>query len=485
MMINRIVQATNLLSYVDFNWDSVNLPNEDGNDVSSFKRRNIIFAENGNGKSNLIKMLVAMKVNGDIPKNWYLKTDPSKLIVSVDGEPNNIEYDCTGWKNNVLTKKVILFDAEFIDRYVHSTGKPATGAGNRDTERGKNIVYLGNFGSHNKDIEKLIEVKDALQRKTTALLNINTRAIQAIIPNTMKISDVCAAKVDIEAADSAKVDKNKLERSKLTEARGKLAKALKQEKEIAALQSLISHSIKPILKGTRVVGGEEEEYDLAVPTLFDFSVSEAVKKALAAVEHKQHFIKEGVGLLDSDPKHCPFCEQNIDGIALTDSYKEIFTEEFTDSEATIEKALRFYKELLGALRDVQQPSENAARLVEAKKYVSIETELNGIATTEAEKTLINDEVSRVTGTNVSELQMVVERVKGEIDKYNTSVDAVNKAITKLKTDSSGGKIGERITELDVKIAQLEIDIIYAENQKELIIKIYLVMIIHIIVIKIL
>ncbi len=476
-MIKRIVEASNVLSYVGYKWDTVNLPIK-GNDVSSFVKNNVIFAENGSGKSNLIKILVAMKLNGQIEKNWYMEDQPSKLVVSMRKD-KDIEYDGASWKDNSLQKKIIIFDREYIDRYVHSTGKTPQGAGGRDAERGKNIVFLGDFGSHNEEIEKLIKVKDTLKKKTDELKRQNAQDIAPLSPKDMDASDVYAARKLIEASDPTKLDDTKLEQAKLVEERGKLAEAQKKEKEIAALQLLDEVDEKPTLKAKRYKGGVEEEYDLKVDELLGFSVSEAVKKALAAVEHKQHFVKEGTELLSKDPDHCPYCTQSVVGLPLTDSYKKIFTEEFSDSETEVASELRKYKVLLGNLRDVQQPHVNNDRLVEAKKYVTVETDPAVVSATEADRQLIKDEIDlidtklaktleKVTGSKYADLEKVVARIDKAIDSHNTTVKAINELIKKLKTDASGGKLGDRIAELDQKIAKLDVEIIYMTNKVELI-----------------
>jgi wobble nucleotide-excising tRNase len=478
MMIKRIVEASNLLSYVRFKWDTVNLPIQ-GNDVSSFCKNNIIFAENGSGKSNLIKILVGLKLNGQIDQNWDMEGQPSKLVVSIRRERNEIEYDGTIWKNNVLQKKIIIFDSEYIDRYVHSTGRVSGSSGSRDSERGKNIVYLGNFGSHNDEIEKLIKVKDHLVKRTAEMKTRNAQAIMAITPDQInEANEIYKARQAVENADPNNLEEGKSELSKIVEARDKLALALKKKAQISALQLLSKIDNKPTLKVTRLKDGKPEQYEIDVQSLFEFSVSSAVKKALKAVEHKQHFVKEGTELLESNPEHCPFCEQSIEGLPLTDSYKEIFTEEFTNSDEAVQKELRAYKNLLGVLRDVQHPNLNMLRLVEAKKYIVIDSELNSISTNESEKVLINDEISRVDnklakslekipGSTYIKLQKIVARIDHEIEKYNQTVANVNKIITKLKDDSSDGKIDEQINRLNDQINKLEISVFFMENKTEL------------------
>ena len=477
-MIKRIVEATNLLSYVGFKWDTVNADKK-GMDVSSFTKNNILFAENGSGKSNLIRILVAMKLNGGIARNWYMEDEPSKLIVSVKKEKDDIEFDGINWKNNVLQKKITIFDSEYIDRYVHSTGKAAPGTGSRDAERGKSIVYLGRFGADNDQIEKLIKIKDGLVKKTAELQRQNADAIEKLAPRNSTADETYAARPVIEGVDSTKLEDKKVELGKLVEAHSKLSQALKKEKEIAALQLLGKIDSKPMLLGTRITGGASEEYDLKVSELFNFSVSEAVKKALASVEHKQHFVKEGAELLEEDPDHCPFCQQSVKGLPLTDSYKEIFTDEFANSESDVKKELNAYKILLGNLRDAQQLNTNITRLTEAKKYVAIDDELINIGATEAEKELINAEITRVdskllktldkvSGSTFNELQKIVTRVGGEIDAHNKKIDSINTAITKLKTDSSGGKLLTRVTELAAEISKLETEIVFIENKMDLI-----------------
>ena len=73
MMIKKIANIDNVFSFSFFDWDKINpmKANNPNDPIDVFKENNIIFGENTNGKSNLIKIFKSL--NGqdiNLEQNW-------------------------------------------------------------------------------------------------------------------------------------------------------------------------------------------------------------------------------------------------------------------------------------------------------------------------------------------------------------------------------------------------------------------------------
>jgi hypothetical protein len=93
-MIKKISKIYNISSYSFFNWDEMNPvhgPNPN-NPIDVFVKDNIIFAENGNGKSILVDIFKSLDGQDIVlEKNWdcaAIDEQEIKIIISDDSEIN-------------------------------------------------------------------------------------------------------------------------------------------------------------------------------------------------------------------------------------------------------------------------------------------------------------------------------------------------------------------------------------------------------------
>ena len=78
---------------------------------------------------------------------------------------SKITFVDSKWSSIIPEDKFLIFDKYFIDKYVHSLGPDSTDTSQRRQERGKTIIYLGNFSEYNKEIDKVNKLKSAILEK--------------------------------------------------------------------------------------------------------------------------------------------------------------------------------------------------------------------------------------------------------------------------------------------------------------------------------
>lgn len=475
-MIKKINKIHNVLSYSFFDWDQINpvQGSSPNNRFDVFKANNIFFAENTNGKSNLIKMF--KHLNGDtsvgLSKNWDFNHDTQEIRLLLD-DNSEIIWDSTNWSSNALQNKFIIFDKHFIERYVHSVGLDDHNTAQRRQERGRHIVYLGDFAQYNDEINKVNQIKKILRDKNETLLEKEEGRVKGIIPDWLEDSEI--NKKYVEGLDiyklSEKQENLEKERLKLE----KINNATKNKNTIEALTLLDKKDDSFCLEVENVnEKGNAFTEKINPNELFSFTASKGVKTTLDKINHKKSFVKSGVDFIDKETKECPFCEQSIRNgelLQIIQDYQKIFDETFIEEENKVKKCLQKYHKLIVSLRDLQAPSQNSTNFQTIKKYIHFENELPDCSLSENDKKLINDEIGKISqkennildliaGSKIDNIKQVIEEANDKVKEYNDIIVNINDNVKKLKKDVSEGKLTDQIREVKISIRDLEKDILF-------------------------
>ena len=89
MKIKKLSKLNNAFLYSFFDWDTVNPAkgNNPNNPIDVFKKSNILFAENGNGKSKLVNIFKSLNENtNNIEKHRDRGNDTQEIKVVLGGE---------------------------------------------------------------------------------------------------------------------------------------------------------------------------------------------------------------------------------------------------------------------------------------------------------------------------------------------------------------------------------------------------------------
>lgn len=483
-MIKKFKTINNVFSYSFFEWDTINpIKGNNPNDpIDIFKKNNILFAENGNGKTNLINLLKVM--NGvdsiKLEKHWDYTTENQNVVLELDSE---LSFNSENWSDicGALKNKFIIFDKYFTEKYVHSVGLDHHNTAQRKQERGKHIIYLGNFTEYNQEINKINRLKIKVSEKNSVFWTAEQEKINSILPDWLSIADIDNEKDIIKSIDTSKLSDKQQALENQKKELEKIKNAIKNQFEIEKLKNL--DDIKTVFDfEVKELGkdGKETNYQLNPAELFNFTVSKGVKQTLSKINNKKSFVKTGLSLIDDTTEDCPFCEQKIKNgelLQIVKDYQSIFDKAFLDEEDKVKSRLQKYKTILSSLRDLQPISSNVTNLQEAQKYIGIDISIPNCSLDEEDKKIIELEIQRVIDKEKNILNPVTgstfEQIKNIIDKanklkkgYNNAVDEINKKIDELKKVTDEGKLDERKEEIENKIRELEKNILYINHKKD-------------------
>jgi len=482
-MIKKVDKILSVWSFSFFDWDKINPTKGDNpNDtIDTFKKNNIIFGENGNGKSNLI--IIFKSLNGqdiELKKHWDYLSEKQEIKLILDDNSETLFIN-SKWSNSILYDKFIFFDKHFVDKYVHSLGPD-----NRDTslrrrqERGKNIIYLGNFASYNNEIDKIDTIKNAISEKNEAYLKEKESEINTIISNkNITIEELRENKNKIEKLKENDLQNRKDRIEKEEKKLNKISNAVKEKNKIKELLFLDEIDTGFSLIAKMIEEGKEKEIGIDPLEIFSFTISKGLQTTLDKIYHKKDFIKTGLSLLDSKKGICPFCEQKIkneDYIQIIKDYRKIFDQLFAEEEQNIKKLLSEYRKILEGIRDLQTSTKNKNIMKQIIQFISLDKELPDIFISDEDRDVIKNELNlilekekkildEIRGSKVAQIRVIIEKTNKLTNEYNDLVKEVNKKIKQLKKDMTEGKLEVQKSDIKKDIVELNKEIFFIENKK--------------------
>ncbi|HWY78929.1 MAG TPA: AAA family ATPase [Candidatus Sulfotelmatobacter sp.] len=474
MKIKKFDEINNTFSYSFFNWDAINshsftdrfgtVHSFDGSLVKS----NIFFAENGSGKSNVIKIIKSL--NGQtivLGKHWDNTTEVKIIKVTLD-DGTNVNYTNNVWDSALLNEKFIIFDKSYIEKFVYSFSSNSTDTPQIRQQRGKNIVYLGDFAQYQKEIDRINNLKDEISTKNNNFLQVERVAIEIVLRD----KNITIAVLELEKDDILNLKSEELEdkQDKLQKKKEELEKIEKSLKEKNKINNLV------LLSDTNDNLAIEEDFN--PDSLFNFTVSKGLQETLHKISHKKGFIMEGLKQLGEGSKFCPFCEQSIANqnyIQIIKDYKTVFDETFSNEEKRIRQLLTKYKNVLENLRDLRAPVENNNRLSEIRQFLNIDENFMELILTDNKKNTIKTEIrliegkqsnllDKIQGSQYDVIKKNIEEAKQNIVEYNKTVKKINDMTLQLRKDLDDGKLKERKESIAKEITNLDKEIFYIEKK---------------------
>lgn len=485
-MIKKIKTIKNIGSFFHFEWDDINPSLQidiNGNPINDkngnqrvinhqFNKFNILFGENGTGKSTLVKLFKSLNSDTDtlISKNWDHENDPASFDIEID--QTSITYnDVNKIQDNSLKDKVLIFDREYIDNFVHSF--PIGRASNHNKNTGNLILYLGNFFQYRTQLNNLAQLKKNLQEKSEnikrlrdesfAMLRINkTYSETKIIFDTLSLD---------ELADLPNKIINKIALI------SKIEKDIEVIKQKIAQATAILETVSPVqcIKPSTPIKSD-------VDSAFSFSISSTAVKTLAKMVGRENFIKEGVKIThDHSLNECPFCEQSIvSGEKYIDSvsqYEAVFDSAFINDQAKATSSLAEYKNTIVSILGFQTPSGNTSIVTKINNLLGLSDDLPEVILTEdrlkiLKSELINIETKEKNITSsipsrVTEVEAIFNDLNQKIYTYNNKVDLITKNLENGKKEVSSGNLPNQKSTLESQIIDEKFILFVYENYEGL------------------
>ena len=280
MIIKKISKFNNIFSYSYFGWDSVNSFTFINNDNSSetrdghFLKYNIFFAENGNGKSKLVQVFKSLNGEPQEIEKHRDRQDDNQEVEIILNDDSQISFDGSKWCADLLKNKFIIFDRHFTERYVHSTGTEIGDNSLRRQQRGKNIIYLGNFDEYNCKIDRINNLRQTISIKNTSFIHEQELKIKSIITaKSINLEELLRDKLIFEKLDLQSLSEKEDKLLKTKEELKSLEKAIKEKEKIKSLSQLskISKNISLTIKIDD--DGIKKDFEIDPNTLFLFTLT--------------------------------------------------------------------------------------------------------------------------------------------------------------------------------------------------------------------
>ncbi|MEW5704418.1 MAG: AAA family ATPase [Pseudomonadota bacterium] len=385
-------------------------------------RYNLVFAENGRGKTTLCAVLRSVQTGE------HEHITERKTIGPITGDPTasirldaaNANYGKKGWSARV--PEIAIFDATFVARNVHAGEYVG-----RDHRSNLLQVIVGEAGVA---LAEAVSKLDEQIRDKNAEIARAGKALQPNLPAGVKLDDflVLADDPDIDAKIAAKSAER--------------ATALQAE-NIKARAALAPVTIPTLPENLAAI---------LAKTVDDIS-AEAEKRLKDHIAHHkmqergEAWIAEGLGYLHDDS--CPFCGQDTKASSLVEAYRQYFSETYaalieeiaqlrTDIEtsfgnsalatmgrlfATNEAGVQFWKPFTAAA--VETPDHD-------KLVVPSATALREAAIALATAKQANPLAPIALDTKFQTARVAYDAVAATLTAYNAAVAAANVAIAQQK-----------------------------------------------------
>jgi len=450
-ILKKITSIKNYKSYINYHWDSLSthFSNKGNEKEAEFDNGfNVIFGENGSGKSAIVQILKSLSQNGE-----FVESIPEKVELTFDDYIYLFEND--KWKDDKRLDRtdIIFFDADFISTNIHSNGKRETALdkGGHTQHSGKLLIELDG---------KAKKLRDDYEDSKTKLNDYRTDNKEDLEFNLTE---------DEKRIYEELKDKNKDElidiQNSLPEKTKKIQNEIEQLKKnksnIAEIQSI--EEIKTIDKLERLPE-EQTIRELYTRDIKEKSTEEAKEETLKRISNFEDFYKAHKDLTISDT--CPFCGYNLNTeqakkmLSIYQNYfdrtYEINKEQYKED---VSKQIKIFESIKAKITSIAplilSKQKEFGKITDkyAIKNLTIAPEVNSIKTNYFDK-IIKELNSLLTQNNPAFSDEVYQKIykvyqegKNAISTLNTWITENNTKIEKFKEQNKSE------TEIDSQISK--------------------------------
>ena len=378
------------------------------------KRLVIVYGENGRGKTTLAAVLRSLATGEALPISERHRLGshcPPHVVLDCEGDPSIVMFQDGAWNRTLPNLKV--FDDVFVDENVHS-------GLNVDATHRQHLheLILGDQGvALNRRLEKLV----SRIGQHTATLRDKSEAIPDQARRGLSIDKFCA----LRSLPDVESHIGKTERSLM---------AARNQDDIRSTSSIEMIQLP--------------EFDIdALAQILMTDLADLDEAAAATVHGHFHTLGEGGEswiadgvrrIKPSDGTVCPFCGQDLTGLALVEYYRAYFSESYAALKESIVTALkntkhthsegahRTFERAIAAGREKQQFWAQYC----AVPLIEIDTETVVEAWTTARAKVLDQLKAKLAAP--LERQELTERLMSSLSTYNAyrqEIKSLNEALT--------------------------------------------------------
>jgi wobble nucleotide-excising tRNase len=404
-MIKKITSIKGIGSFKDLNFQ---YPVSENWSNREFKPVNIIYAENGMGKTTLTMILNSLKGEPDMlhKKKTFDFRGNQEVEIILENNPNGspkINYKNGQWSDNY--SDIEIFDIHFVNDNVY-TGTEV------QAEHRKNLFGI-TIGKEGKVLtERITNIKTEI-----AEINAKNNAIKSQITQQ---SNGLIKDTDIEKLID--VVKNNTIQGQIDA----------KNQEIVASQNIEKIREKPSFKEIKRVKIDIDFLDLFNALNKNLkSISEEYQQIFT--QHTTHlndtnaitWLEQGVKMMKDDA--CPFCNQSLrNSLDIIESYQQYFN---NDIFLSIQNVLNQNFEMTPFWKDYI-PDLQIDNIILEKEISDLKSFLGTLRV--AIQTKLADRNSDYMTLEIEKISEILESINIKIENYNTSLSWYNSSINQVK-----------------------------------------------------
>lgn len=425
-MIETFLRLKNIARFHDEGYDSL-----------SFGDLNLVFAENGCGKTTLSAIMHSIAKNepGFIEERATVDRSGMPEAKILTTNKDQLHFAGGLWSGPIDRIEINVFDSHFVNKNIYS--------GHTLSHDHKKKLHRFVIGERGQDLSDRIDRLDSVSRNAASHIR------------------------EIEKDIDRKIESEGLTVDEFRE----LPKPEDLEKEIEEATAVV--------EGLKKASEIQEKDDLERPTLPEIPLDE-IKALLATTlddisesaeskvsEHISQCVDEGgerwveTGLSYLQDDECPFCGQDLQGVDLIEAYRDYFSEEYADLKSSVADLLQQVKiDVLpqGGWRSVdsavdknqsrhefweqridashQVPSELSEQLKDV--WNAVRGALVDLLEKKRSAPLDSIEIDQKT----KEVLQTYESLRGHLGEYRGMVSDVNEKIEAFKSELKSGSVAE-------------------------------------------
>ena len=408
----------------------------------TFKSGNLIFAENGRGKTTLCAILRSLQ-SGEPAYILGRKTlgcteNPEIEILTQAG---NAEFVNGKWNSKL--PKLTVFDEFYVSENVYAGCAV-------DTEQRRNLYHVI-IGEQGVSIANELRLIDTQLRRKTEEITATRGVLSSHIPSSMSMDEF------LEITQNDAVDQVIAEKQREINAIGRAEQiAQRSSLKLVALPEVPRKISETLAKTIRGIATDAEQ------RIEDHIHSHKME------ENGKPWLTQGINYIEN--QNCPFCGQSLEGITLIDAYKSYFDEAYDDLKKSIDNLTTDFNSLFGdadIAKVVRVFEENKYAFEFWKDYCSIEAP-NPISESDISSvfnSLLSSAVFLLNRKSAAPLEKIntdekfaqansdFKELTLSVIEYNETVNSINSLIevTKKKIDTGNAKlVNEQLDRLNAQ-----------------------------------
>lgn len=423
---------------------------------------NLLFGENGSGKTAVCNILKSVSGNKD-----FWKYFPEEACLQINDR--EYRYSNNLWDKKTNTGSILFFDKEFVDKNIHLGHDRGTLQDEQEQASGKIVIEFDSEAINRRSVkEKCKKARDEAEEKLKKFSGDNKNILEFCLSDEetgffQKFKNRTEKEIKEAIADIKKTKE-------------KISKKLTTDQTLQKKSSKIQSDISEIEKKKPNLSlSDYEDYQ----SLFNFEIKETAKieaeqGLIDKIKIHRDFFESGFEIRKIHSKQCPFCqskneEENIKQIIqvynqLYDSTYKKQQQQFIENKQDLINELESIKETIDDfnLSEVFLELKRLDQNYKIKNIYSVEEESSRkTPKTERIKELKN-KISELKKPNKQDVKELYNAVKAEfeaIEKFFADLDKFitekNKLIVKFKSDNTDEKLQIRIAENQSKINEIE------------------------------